>query len=153
MLMRDLISGVRSRVIVGSAVLVLGFAISLGLSAPPNAKPYTTWSDYGGSADSSHYSALDRINKQNVAKLEQAWFYPARGPTNRFAFNPVIADNFMYVLKPGDPSGRRNPRRPRDQLLGKQRSLGPAVNLHGQQLPAGDQRAHRHYDQYVRQRR
>jgi quinoprotein glucose dehydrogenase len=89
------------RAAAGLVVSLLGFAISRGLSAPPGVKPYTTWSDYGGSADSSHYSALDQINKENVAKFVQVWFYPAPGPSNRFAFNPVIADNFMYVLKPG----------------------------------------------------
>src|SRR5687768_5903323 len=30
------------------------------------AKPYTTWQSYAGGAHSSHYSALDQINKKNV---------------------------------------------------------------------------------------
>ena len=32
----------------------------------PRRKPYTTWSDYGGSADSMQYSALTQITKENV---------------------------------------------------------------------------------------
>ena len=35
------------------------------------AKPYTTWRQYAGGAHSSQYSALDQINKGNVAKLQQ----------------------------------------------------------------------------------
>jgi quinoprotein glucose dehydrogenase len=60
--------------------------------------PYTTWSDYGGSADSMQYSALKQIDKTNVAKLEQVWFHPAPGPGGRFAFSPLVVDNVMYVV-------------------------------------------------------
>ena len=59
---------------------------------------YTTWSDYAGSADSMQYSALKQITRQNVAKLEQAWFHPAPGPAGRFAFSPLIVGNVMYVV-------------------------------------------------------
>lgn len=61
------------------------------------AKPYTTWSDYGGSADSMQYSALAQINKNNVKQLETAWFYPVPGEPDRIVFNPLIVDNVMYV--------------------------------------------------------
>ena len=36
---------------------------------------YTSWKDYGGGADSSHFVALDHINKTNVKDLEVAWTY------------------------------------------------------------------------------
>src|SRR5947207_6457 len=61
-------------------------------------QPYTTWSDYAGGAESMQYSALKQINKSNVSKLELAWFYPAPGPSGRFAFNPLIVDGVMYVV-------------------------------------------------------
>src|ERR1043165_4167042 len=61
-------------------------------------QPYTTWSDYGGGAEGMQYSALKQINKANVSKLEQAWFYPVPGSTGRLGFNPVIVDGVMYVL-------------------------------------------------------
>src|SRR5258706_73879 len=75
--------------------LLVGFAVASG--APPSKQPYTTWSDYAGGADSMQYSALKQINKSNVSKLELAWFYPAPGPTGRFAFNPLIVDGVMFV--------------------------------------------------------
>ena len=64
--------------------------------------PYTTWSDYGGSADSMQYSALRQINKSNVAQLQQAWFYPVTDRNGAFSFNPIVVDGVMYVL------GRKN---------------------------------------------
>jgi glucose dehydrogenase len=61
------------------------------------AQTYTTWSDYGGAADSSQYSALDQINRSNVAKLELAWTYQT-GDHNKYLFNPLVVDNVVYVL-------------------------------------------------------
>jgi quinoprotein glucose dehydrogenase len=61
-------------------------------------KPYTTWSDYGGSADSMQYSALTQIDKTNVSRLQLAWFHAAPGPSGRFAFNPLVVDDVMYVV-------------------------------------------------------
>jgi quinoprotein glucose dehydrogenase len=64
-------------------------------------EPYTTWKDYAGSADGAQYSALKQINKSNVARLELAWFHATPGAP--VAFNPVIVDRVMYVLR-GDRS-------------------------------------------------
>jgi quinoprotein glucose dehydrogenase len=58
---------------------------------------YTTWRDYGGSADSAQYSALKQINRSNVAKLEIAWTYPT-GDSQKYSFNPVMVDGMLYVL-------------------------------------------------------
>src|SRR5687767_1002283 len=58
------------------------------------AKPYTTWQAYAGGAHSSQYSALDQINKKNVAKLQVAWSFPITGNS---IFNPVIVDGVMYA--------------------------------------------------------
>jgi quinoprotein glucose dehydrogenase len=58
------------------------------------AKPYTTWTAYGGGAHSSQYAALDQINKSNVAQLDVAWTYPVTGTV---IFNPLIVDNVMYL--------------------------------------------------------
>jgi quinoprotein glucose dehydrogenase len=65
-----------------------------GGAARATAKPYTTWQSYAGGAHSSQYSALDQINKKNVAKLQVAWTYPL---TNNSIFNPVVVDGVMYV--------------------------------------------------------
>jgi quinoprotein glucose dehydrogenase len=61
------------------------------------AQTHTTWSDYGGAPDSSQYSALDQINRANVAKLELAWTYQT-GDSNKYFFNPLVVDNVVYVL-------------------------------------------------------
>jgi quinoprotein glucose dehydrogenase len=84
---------------VGLAVLLTGFAILRGASAPAKTPhPYTTWSAFGGTKDSMQYSALTQINKTNVSQLEQVWFYPATGEVPaRFAFSPLIVGNVMYV--------------------------------------------------------
>ena len=71
-----------------AAFLLLPLVLVLALSA---ASPsYTTWSDYGGSADSMQYSALQQINKSNVARLELACTYPVPGATGRFGINPIV---------------------------------------------------------------
>ena len=61
------------------------------------AQTHTTWSDYSGASDSSQYSALDQINRSNVAKLQVAWTFPT-GDNNKYFFNPIVVDNVMYVL-------------------------------------------------------
>ena len=80
------------RSVIGCSVLVTGsafFIVTLPLvsRSPVHAaenKPYTTWSEYGGSLDSAQYSALKQINKSNVTQLEQIWFYQAGNNGFRF---------------------------------------------------------------------
>jgi quinoprotein glucose dehydrogenase len=78
-----------------ASVLVLAGA-ALGGRAE-EARPYTTWRDYGGSADSMQYSALAQINRGNVKHLQLAWFYPTPGDPDRLPFNPLVVDDVMYV--------------------------------------------------------
>jgi quinoprotein glucose dehydrogenase len=101
------------RAVAASAALLLALAIAHSASTPPK-PPYTTWSDYGGSADSMQYSALKQINRTNVKRIELAWSYLAAGPSGRFGFNPVIVDGVMYVL------GRDNAFVALDAASGKQ---------------------------------
>lgn len=61
------------------------------------AQPYTTWSDYGGSADSAQYSALKQIHKGNVKNLQVAWTYQT-ADHNRYSFNPLVVDETIYVM-------------------------------------------------------
>lgn len=60
-----------------------------------------TWSAYKADAESTSYSPLDEVNKENVQQLKVAWsFYPndaAEG--TRFASsqsNPIVIDGVMY---------------------------------------------------------
>jgi quinoprotein glucose dehydrogenase len=72
------------------------FAIGLaGLAS--GQQNHKAWSNYAGGPDSSHFVALDRINKSNVSQLQVAWTYPV-GDDSSYVFNPIIVDNVMYVL-------------------------------------------------------
>ncbi len=73
------------------------FVCLLAVGRAQVAGPYTSWRDYGGSADSMQYSALAQINKTNVKRLEPAWFYRVPGEPVRLAFSPLIVDDVMYV--------------------------------------------------------
>jgi quinoprotein glucose dehydrogenase len=89
----------------GVIVLLTGSAVAIALStligqsqpaggSRATAKPYTTWQSYAGGGHSSQYSALDQINKSNVAKLQVAWNFPITGNS---IFNPVVIDGVMYA--------------------------------------------------------
>ena len=87
----------------GGSLLILTLVGLVTVAAqsggPRKAKPYTTWTAYQGGAHSSQYSALDQINKSNVAQLEVAWTYPVNG---NITFNPIVVDDVMYVQGTGN---------------------------------------------------
>ena len=58
---------------------------------------HLSWKDYGGSADSSQYSALKQIDRSNVAKLKIAWTY-AIGDGKRYVFSPLVVDGVIYAM-------------------------------------------------------
>jgi quinoprotein glucose dehydrogenase len=88
------LSLVNRRIGRGTLFVLLSIGIVQFCAAEQNHK---TWMDYGGGADSSHYVALTQIKKSNVNKLQVAWTYPT-GDNRSYLFNPIIVDNFMYVL-------------------------------------------------------
>ncbi len=57
----------------------------------------TSWAQYGGSADSSQYSDLKQVNRENVRKLHAIWSYPT-GDGSKYLFNPIVVHGVMYVL-------------------------------------------------------
>ncbi len=64
----------------------------------------TDWPGYLGGDDRNHYSALDQINRGNVAQLEVAWTYntgdmDAKGGT-QIQCNPLIIDGVLYGSSP-----------------------------------------------------
>jgi quinoprotein glucose dehydrogenase len=87
--------------VAGCCSLVFTFSPRL-TSARTSTEPYSSWSDYGGSADSMSYSSINQINKNNVSGLKQDWFVPAPGPVGRFSFNPLVIDGVMYVVGKDD---------------------------------------------------
>ena len=78
-----------------AAVLLLSMGMTVLLWAAE--QNHKQWSDYGGGPDSSHFIALDQINKSNVSQLQVAWVYPT-GDDHAYLFNPIVVDNVMYVL-------------------------------------------------------
>jgi len=60
-------------------------------------RQYTSWRDYGGSADSAQYSGLRQVNRSNVNQLQVAWSYPT-GDGRKYFFNPIVIDELMYVM-------------------------------------------------------
>jgi quinoprotein glucose dehydrogenase len=56
---------------------------------------YTNWQEYLGGPDSSHYSPLKQINRDNVDKLEIAWTYETGDDLN-YTFSPLVIDNVAY---------------------------------------------------------
>ncbi len=70
------------------------FTVAVGISSAQQAR--TTWRDYLGGSDSSHYSALKQINTGNVDKLEVAWHY-LTGDDSTYTFSPFVVDNVAYV--------------------------------------------------------
>lgn len=75
----------------------LRLCVPLVFLATLSAQDYRAWRDYGGSADSSQYSALRQVNRSNVSKLQVAWTY-STGDNNRYFFNPLVVDGTMFVL-------------------------------------------------------
>jgi glucose dehydrogenase len=70
-----------------------------GSRTASRAKPYTTWTAYGGGPHSAQFTALNQINKNNVSQLQVAWTYPVTG---NITFNPIVVDNVMYVQGSGN---------------------------------------------------
>jgi quinoprotein glucose dehydrogenase len=62
-------------------------------------RPSTTWTAYGGGADSSQYSALNQVNKSNVSQLQVVWTFPVTGTV---IFNPLVVDGVMYLQASGN---------------------------------------------------
>lgn len=68
---------------------------------------FRTWTVSHGDAGARRYSALDQINRGNVARLETAWTYRSEdGSANRATWrgiqaNPVVVDGIMYAPTAG----------------------------------------------------
>jgi glucose dehydrogenase len=76
---------------------VASVSIALAVQAASGQQDHKGWRHYGGGPDSSHFIALNQINKSNVNELEVAWIYPT-GDNRSYIFNPIVVDNVMYVL-------------------------------------------------------
>jgi len=68
----------------------------------PAADRYRGWTVYNGSPDGIHYSALDQINRHNVAQLQVAWIYDTGDafPESEMECNPIVVDGVLYATTP-----------------------------------------------------
>ncbi len=66
------------------------------------AGPYREWTVYGGGPESIRYSALDQINRANVARLAVAWTYDTGDafPESEMEANPIIVNGVLYTTSP-----------------------------------------------------
>ena len=82
-----------------SAFLIGAFLLTAALEA---ADPYREWTVYGGGPDSIRYSALDRINRGNVARLAVAWTYDTGDafPESEMECNPIVVNGLLYATTP-----------------------------------------------------
>jgi glucose dehydrogenase len=77
------------------AIAALCAALTIAVLSAADERPFTTWREHLGGADSSQYSSLKQINKSNVKQLEVVWTYPSGD--GQYLFNPIVVDNVMYV--------------------------------------------------------
>lgn len=68
----------------------------------PKPETFLTWHRSHGDNGGMRYSALERINRQNVAKLQQAWIYHSRDGSNNLQCNPIVVRGIMIVPTPGN---------------------------------------------------
>lgn len=80
-----------------ASLLVLLAAVS----RPALEQQRTSWSEYGGSADSAQFSDLKEINRGNISKLHVIWRY-STGDSGKYLFNPIVVHGVMYVMARGN---------------------------------------------------
>ena len=75
----------------------------LALSAPATGAQNTDWAAYLGDPGRRHYSPLDQITRDNVARLEVAWTYDSgalRPGDSTMYTSPLVVDGVLYGLSP-----------------------------------------------------
>ena len=60
------------------------------------------WPVYGGGTDNTHYSTLDQITPENVARLQVAWRYETHDEFkgSEMQANPIVVDGVLYATTP-----------------------------------------------------
>jgi len=77
-------------------------AFLIGAALLSAAEPYREWTVYGGGPESIRYSALDQINRGNVARLEVAWTHDTGDAfaESEMECNPIIVNGLLYATTP-----------------------------------------------------
>jgi quinoprotein glucose dehydrogenase len=86
--------------------LCLIFLLVLSQSGAPAAPPAENhpieWTVYSGNPESTHYSPLSQINRDNVKHLQVAWTYDSGDsfPGSENECNPIIVNGVLYATTP-----------------------------------------------------
>jgi quinoprotein glucose dehydrogenase len=67
----------------------------------PKRETFLTWHRSHGDNGGMRFSALDQINRQNVANLQQAWIYHSRDGSNNLQCNPIVVWDMMIAPTAG----------------------------------------------------
>ncbi len=121
---------------------IIAFLLAAALAAA--ADSYRDWTVYGGGPESIRYSALDQINRGNVARLAVAWTYDTGDALgdSEMECNPIVVDGVLYATTPklrlialdaatGQPRWSFDPRQ-NQRSFGKARNRGVAYWAAGQ---------------------
>src|SRR5215831_11090864 len=68
----------------------------------PKPETFLSWHRSHGDNGGMRYSALEQINRQNVAKLEQAWVYHSRDGSNYLQCNPIVVRDIIIAPTAGN---------------------------------------------------
>jgi len=68
----------------------------------PKRKTFLTWQRSHGDNGGMRYSALDQINRRNIADLSIAWTYHSGDSGTPLECNPIIARDTMFTPTPGE---------------------------------------------------
>jgi quinoprotein glucose dehydrogenase len=68
----------------------------------PKRKTFLTWQRSHGDNSGMRYSALDQINRRNVANLTVAWTYHSHDSGTPLECNPIIVGETMFTPTPGE---------------------------------------------------
>ena len=85
-------------------IFLLVMSQSNGVSAPgtPFANHAIEWGVYSGNPESTHYSQLAQINRDNVKDLQVAWEFDSGDafPSSENECNPIVVNGVLYATTP-----------------------------------------------------
>jgi alcohol dehydrogenase (cytochrome c) len=76
------------------------FCLLAAVAVPAAAAEFATganWPSYGGTQSALRYSALDQINRSNVASMAPVWMFQTGDPESGLQATPIVVDGVMYL--------------------------------------------------------
>src|ERR1700730_10432378 len=84
--------------------LIALLLLTLLFSCKPKVDDNTTWRVYGGSKQSTRYSALTQIDTSNVTRLKMVWIHHTNDADtaahSQIQCNPIIVNGTLYATTP-----------------------------------------------------